>query len=576
MATLGAGSWTQTVNDSQGFINPYLNGVWCSTVTSCIAVGSIDQGEPSGSSPLIEAIINGMWTPTTAGLLPAGAQSGLLTAISCLSTAWCEATGSYTDGSGDTHALFETFSGTSWSPMTATDPNGATNVSPQSLQCFSPTSCLAVGVWGPTNTSENGLLETLSGSTWTASTLQSGVDVRSLWCASAASCLAVGVANSGTEAGVTETLSGGSWTSGIIPGLSDGGTPNGIVAVSCVTAITSCVAIGGWRPPAPNSSEPLALVETLGNGTWAPDELPATSGDIFPEALSCPTLVSCVGVGSDIAASQTPAAITESVLHGYWLVGSDGGIFTFGKANFFGSTGSLKLNRPVVGITPTVSELGYWLVASDGGIFAFGDAPFVGSIPGLGLNPAGSGKPHSLNAPIVGMVPSSTGAGYFMVASDGGVFAFGDAAFEGSCPGQPGGCLGAAVGVAPDASGQGYWLVTQSGHVYTFGDATYFGAPGPQSTSITSIVRTADGGGYWVLDAAGSVFAYGDAAYLGGLPAGATSGGDPASAIFTTSDGGGYWVATALGKVYPFGDAPADGDMSATNLNGAIIAATGF
>ena len=39
------------------------------------------------------------------------------------------------------------------------------------------------------------------------------------------------------------------------------------------------------------------------------------------------------------------------------------------------------LQRPVVGITPTVDDGGYWLVASDGGIFAFGDAGFYNSIP---------------------------------------------------------------------------------------------------------------------------------------------------------------------------------------------------
>ena len=55
--------------------------------------------------------------------------------------------------------------------------------------------------------------------------------------------------------------------------------------------------------------------------------------------------------------------------HGYWLVGSDGGIFTFGNAQFYGSTGNLSLQRPVVGITPTAGDTGYWLVASDGGIF---------------------------------------------------------------------------------------------------------------------------------------------------------------------------------------------------------------
>ncbi len=189
-------------------------------------------------------------------------------------------------------------------------------------------------------------------------------------------------------------------------------------------------------------------------------------------------------------------------------MGSDGGIFTFGSANFYGSTGNIKLQRPVVGISPTADKGGYWLVASDGGVFAFGDAGFFGSIPGIGLNPAGSGLPHSLNAPIVGMVPSSDGRGYFMVASDGGVFAFGDARFEGSCPGISGGCSGAAVAVVPDASGNGYWLITQTGNVYTFGDAPFYGTPGAQGSPVTSAVRTADGRGYWILLANGTVDAY--------------------------------------------------------------------
>jgi Pro-kumamolisin, activation domain/MBG domain (YGX type) len=260
--------------------------------------------------------------------------------------------------------------------------------------------------------------------------------------------------------------------------------------------------------------------------------------------------------------------------YGYWLVGSDGGIFTFGSAHFYGSTGNLTLQRPVVGISPTANKAGYWLVASDGGVFAFGAAGYFGSIPGAGLNPAGSGLPHSLNAPIVGMVPSSDGGGYFMVASDGGVFAFGDARFEGSCPGI-GGCSGAAVAVVPDASGNGYWLITQSGSVYAFGDAPFYGAPGGQGSPVTSAVRTADGHGYWVLLANGTVDAYGDAVARGG-PIGSVGGFNPASAIFSDATGGGYWVATAQGAVFSYGDAPNDGSMAGTHLNGSIIAATGF
>jgi hypothetical protein len=260
--------------------------------------------------------------------------------------------------------------------------------------------------------------------------------------------------------------------------------------------------------------------------------------------------------------------------HGYWLVGSDGGIFTFGNAQFFGSTGNVKLNRPVVGITVTSNRGGYWLDASDGGVFAFGDASFYGSIPGLGISPAGSGGPRALNAPIVGMVPSYDDGGYFMVASDGGVFTFGDAQFEGSCPSLAGGCSGAAVAVIPDASGRGYWLVTATGNVYTFGDAQYLGAPGGQVSPVTSAVRTPDGDGYWILLANGDVFSYGDAGKFGS--ASSFGGANPASAIFASSDSSGYWVASANGSVDTFGDAPFDGSLAGTRLNGAIIAATGF
>jgi hypothetical protein len=54
-----------------------------------------------------------------------------------------------------------------------------------------------------------------------------------------------------------------------------------------------------------------------------------------------------------------------------------------------------------------------WLVASDGGIFSFGDARFHGSTGAL-----------SLNKPIVGMTAISTGRHYLLVASDGGTFGF--------------------------------------------------------------------------------------------------------------------------------------------------------
>jgi hypothetical protein len=255
-------------------------------------------------------------------------------------------------------------------------------------------------------------------------------------------------------------------------------------------------------------------------------------------------------------------------------VGSDGGIFSFGSATFHGSMGSTHLQRPVVGITPTSTGNGYWLPASDGGIFSFGDSTYYGSLPGLGFHPAGSGQPQSLNAPIVGMVPTLTGHGYFMVASDGGVFAFGDARFEGSCPGI-GGCAGIAVAVMPDHSGRGYWLVTNVGGVYAFGDANFYGAPPASSVRVVGAVETSDGGGYWLLYANGVVATFGDA-FNYGAPTGYVNGFNPATTIFPTLDSRGYWVASARGDVFAYGDSPFLGSMAAAGLNGEIIGAFGF
>jgi hypothetical protein len=42
---------------------------------------------------------------------------------------------------------------------------------------------------------------------------------------------------------------------------------------------------------------------------------------------------------------------------GYWLVANDGGVFTFGDANFYGSTGSLALEKPIVSGTAPGSPL---------------------------------------------------------------------------------------------------------------------------------------------------------------------------------------------------------------------------
>jgi|SRR6266853_3665167 len=59
---------------------------------------------------------------------------------------------------------------------------------------------------------------------------------------------------------------------------------------------------------------------------------------------------------------------------GYWVVDSKGGIYPFGSAGGYGSTGGIRLSQPIVGMSATPNGAGYWLVAADGGIFPFGNA----------------------------------------------------------------------------------------------------------------------------------------------------------------------------------------------------------
>ena len=181
---------------------------------------------------------------------------------------------------------------------------------------------------------------------------------------------------------------------------------------------------------------------------------------------------------------------------GYWLVASDGGIFNYGDAVFYGSTGAVHLNQPIVGMAPTGSGHGYWLVASDGGIFSYGNAAFHGS----------TGSLH-LNRPIVGMAPTGDGTGYWLVASDGGIFNYGDAAFDGSTGAihlnQP------IVGVAPTPDGAGYWLVAADGGVFTFGDAGYYGSTSGTGVGALGIVVDPAALGYAIVTTNGSASFFG-------------------------------------------------------------------
>ncbi len=265
-----------------------------------------------------------------------------------------------------------------------------------------------------------------------------------------------------------------------------------------------------------------AMLVVGGGRALAHDPLPNPDVSAFGDAVPYGSTSSV-----DLAAPVMGMARTHDG-GGYWEVASDGGVFSFGDATFYGSMGGRSLNQPLVGMAATPGA-GYWLVASDGGVFSFGDARFFGSM-----------ADDRLNRPVVGMASTPDGGGYWLVASDGGVFSFGDARFFGSMAddrlNRP------VVGMASTPDGGGYWLVASDGGVFSFGDARFFGSMGgrPLDQPVTGMAVT-PGAGYWLVAADGGVFSFGDARFYGSYGGGAPSYMHFAG-ITATVDGDGYWL----------------------------------
>ncbi|HYH52426.1 MAG TPA: hypothetical protein VEG38_23010, partial [Acidimicrobiia bacterium] len=265
-------------------------------------------------------------------------------------------------------------------------------------------------------------------------------------------------------------------------------------------------------------------------------------------AIVAVALAAVAPVVRPAAADEVPPAASRP---GYWIVASDGGIFSYGSARFFGSTGNVRLNQPIVGMASTPTGAGYWMVATDGGIFSFGDASFFGSTGAV-----------KLNRPIVGMAPTPSGDGYWLVASDGGIFSFGDARFFGS--------TGAVklnkpiVGMAATPSGDGYWLVASDGGIFSFGDARFFGSTGAVTLAkpIVGMAANPSGNGYWLVASDGGIFAFGDAAFHGAGPQRPASAARTVVSMVPSATGAGYWQAAASGELLAFGDAPGLGHPS--------------
>jgi len=260
-------------------------------------------------------------------------------------------------------------------------------------------------------------------------------------------------------------------------------------------------------------------------------------------------------------AANVPAAPVASP-GAYWLVSSDGGIFTFGGVPFAGSAGGQHLSAPVIGMAATPDGLGYWIYTRAGAVYTFGDATYHGAL--TGLPPAA--RP---SAPVIGFAPTPDGGGYWIATANGGIYTFGDAQFFGSRAGQKDYAPIASMAVTSD--GGGYWLAGADGALYTFGDAPFLGGANTHRLTSPIIKIAADpaGGGYWMVAADGGVFTFGAAPFLGST--GGLKLNKPIVDMAPTADGAGYWMVASDGGIFTFGDAAYRGSTGGKKLNASIV-----
>jgi SpoIID/LytB domain protein len=273
--------------------------------------------------------------------------------------------------------------------------------------------------------------------------------------------------------------------------------PSGLPARTEYSSSTGGYSAGGTFAPVPDAGDAVCVPGACNSHhTWSA-QIPVTAIEAaYPQIGS---LVS-VGVSQRNGLGDLGGRVLEVTVQGAaQSVTVSGDSFAAQFAAF-----GVQSDWFAVTSQPSGGVGGYWLLGNDGGVFAFGSAAFHGSTGGL-----------HLNKPVVGMAPTPDGGGYFLVAADGGVFAFGDARFAGSTGGlrlnQP------VVGMAPTPDGGGYFLVAADGGVFCFGDAPFEGSLpglGVHATAV-SLLATRTGDGYLIVTANGRAVDVGDAPQFG-------------------------------------------------------------
>ena len=472
-----------------------LESVSCWTATLCAAVGP---------APTVATSTDGgmTWTEQPGAEAEFQGQSPTFVTCGADGVGACLAE---VDDAGLTAMYRTTDGGRTWGVVTPT-VTGQPSAGVTAVQCLTSVDCVSqVGLDLEENPDAIGF-STDGGGTWRATyppqAAPAGTGSESA-CWSFTGCMVATSASppgSGMVSEVSYTTDGGTtWTTTSV------GPFSLVDSLSCSGPL-ACAAVGNT----PGGTVVLATT-TDGGVTWTTQHrftIPLQPPDT--PFVACNAVQCVASFGSDVVqgihGSFTDVPLAGPVVTPYGLgcaPAGDCAVVGLDASGEGDGTTLGALTGRVVCAAPA-QRSGYSLVATDGGIAAFGGAVFCGSMQG-----------RPLAAPVDAMVETPDGGGYWQVASDGGVFAFGDATFAGSMGGrhleQP------VVGMAATADGRGYWLVAADGGVFAFGDATFAGSMGGTRLQrpVVGMAATTQGG-YRLVASDGGVFTFGPGATFQG------------------------------------------------------------
>lgn len=290
-----------------------LTAVACWASSQCLSVGAYDNATTDYAATLSSS------TWTTDSPVISGPPAAQLNAISCPTSLFCAAVGQFTNAVSLTQPLIEMWNGSTWRPSTGLVPSGATSGTLSAVSCTTAESCVAVGVDSSSSGVPGVFADVLHDQAWgdvpvptlpgwivrsTSSTWPS-FSVTAISCATTENCVAVGnrTRTNGQSSGFIETLQNNTWHASA-PGPT-GVTASSLAAVSCWAA-SQCAAVGVSVKSGVQRAELLTLDAGVLR-TEVPRLPGVTSANLT--GVSCTSRLDCHYVGVARVSSSSPERV---------------------------------------------------------------------------------------------------------------------------------------------------------------------------------------------------------------------------------------------------------------------------